>query len=95
MNINPDFTNEESSSYNTDAIKEMKGCMDILKELLIDPMIELGHIDADDEDVINAVGFSLQLIAKTAQKFEDHVQKNLYSVSDELNTYEDIFNYRN
>lgn len=94
MNINPQYNNYDGSDF-PDAVLEMKGCMEILKELLIDPMIKLGHIDEDDEEVINAVGFSLQYIATKAKHYDKFVKESFSSETDELNTYEDIFNYRN
>jgi len=94
MNINPQYrSHDDSNSINS--VIEMKGCMDIIKELAIDPMIQADCLDDDEKEVLDAVGVSLQLIAKKAKNFEDYVQENMSSHADEMNSYEYIFNYRN
>ena len=93
MNINPEFEDNDIS-YNIDSEKEMDACMGVLKELLIDPMMESDSLDSTDKDVIDAIGVSLLLIAKKAKRFEEYVKQSNEPTSS-YDSYEKSFNYRN
>jgi hypothetical protein len=56
---------------NLNAENIMETCMDALFDICINPMMHLGKLDENDEEMIATIGVALKQIAQKAQCYEN------------------------
>lgn len=64
-------------NYNVNAEDAMSACMDVIKEVLIEPMISMDMVSEEQADTLGLIANALHIITQKAQAYEDMQNGNL------------------
>tara|TARA_A100000172_G_scaffold53603_1_gene34015 strand:- start:974 stop:1240 length:267 start_codon:yes stop_codon:yes gene_type:complete len=66
MNINPEYSSNDELNANDIMAKGMH----LISEILIDPAMQSGKLDEEDQSLLGLVGVSFKIIAEKATAYE-------------------------
>ena len=67
MNINSEYTESESE---LDAETAMASCMEGISSILLEPAMNKGELNEEDQTLLGIIGVTLKIIAEKAHAYE-------------------------